>query len=233
MTLPDRPPYVSQWNTGLPPEMLEALGTLAVVSAQAEEFLHQIYWKHAGLDQKTGPIATDNLNPKRLEEDIKKLVRLDAAKANVLADLTVLFVEFEALNTKRNHCLHWIWEIAGFEKGKEPTVMISSVGPVKAAPYQLKRPIYRQTGHLVQEFDIKDVREICSDFSWLATRLQSHAISEQQLRVSRATVGDFGAIINPDGTTKLSFADLFWPAPWLDKPLQPNSTPLDHPETQK
>jgi hypothetical protein len=110
LTLPDYPRTRINWETGLASELLRALGNLAVASAHAEELLHQIYWHQAGLDERTGPIVTDILNPKRLGEDIKKLVALDPTKANALADLKVLLKEFETLNTKRNHCLHWIWE---------------------------------------------------------------------------------------------------------------------------
>jgi hypothetical protein len=98
VTLLDRPPFIVRWNTGLKPEMLQALGNLAVVSAQAEELLHKIYWRHAGLNVQSGPIVTDNLNPKRLEEDITKFVGLDKTKKNILDDLTILFAEFRAVN---------------------------------------------------------------------------------------------------------------------------------------
>jgi hypothetical protein len=59
MTLPDYPSMAVNWDAGLPGEMLRALAHLAVVSAQAEEMLHQIYWHHAGLDERSGPIVLD------------------------------------------------------------------------------------------------------------------------------------------------------------------------------
>jgi hypothetical protein len=90
MTLPDYPSSTVSWDTGLKPEMLQALGNLAVVSSQAEELLHQVYWHHAGLNAKSGPIVTDNLNPKRLHEDIIKLASIDASKANIVADLRIV-----------------------------------------------------------------------------------------------------------------------------------------------
>ena len=84
------------------PICCKRFGQLAVITAEIEQTLHQIYWKHAGLDQDSGPIVTDNLNPKRLSEDILKFARLDPAKANIVADLELLLSEFEALNTTRN-----------------------------------------------------------------------------------------------------------------------------------
>jgi hypothetical protein len=38
------------------------------------------------------------VNPNRLTEDIKKLLKLDRAKANVLDDFTILVSEFKSLN---------------------------------------------------------------------------------------------------------------------------------------
>src|SRR5260370_42211857 len=90
MTLSDRPLFVTRWETGVSPEFLQAIGTLAVVSAEIEQQLHLIYWKHAGFNEQSGPIATDNLHPKRLSEDILKFVAIDASKANILADLKTL-----------------------------------------------------------------------------------------------------------------------------------------------
>ena len=215
--LPDRPPHVTAWRTGLKPELLQALGTLAVVSAEIEETLHMIYWKHAGLDGKSGPIITDNLNPKRLTEDILKLVALDKSKANVHADLKVLFAEFQTLNTKRNHCLHWIWEKV--EQETEGMGFAAySVGPIKKlSPYRVKRPIYRQSGVASESFDASDVDAICQDCSWLAVRLRSHTLTDDQLREQRAAVDQIGTFSSP----AMTFADLFWPAPWLDRPPLP------------
>lgn len=234
MALPDLPPYIARWDTGLEPELLQAIGTLAVVSAKAEETLHKIYWKYTGLDERSGPIVTDNLNPKRLEEDIKKLVGLDASKANVLADLKILFTEFEILNTKRNHCIHWIWEISeplGDEK--RSVVVVTRNEPEPPNPLRqikVKRPAYRQSGILSQEFRTEDVEEMCREFSWLHTRLKSHSVTEDELRQKRREIETSAAAKAAPGA---SYSDLFWPAPWLDKPLPPDLMPSNRPETQK
>jgi hypothetical protein len=231
--LSDHPPHVIRWDTGLKPELLTALGNLAVVTAEVEELLHKIYWKHAGLNEKSGPIVTDNLNPKRLMEDILKIAGLDKIKANILADLKILFAEFETLNTQRNHCLHWIWEKVE-QDSKGINLVPYSVGPVQLPPpYRVKKPVYRQSGIASESFDVNDIQSMCANCSWLSVRLRSHAMSEEELRMNRSTVGDFGAVVNADGSTAVSFADLFWPAPWLDKPLPPDSTPSGHRGTQK
>jgi hypothetical protein len=227
MALSDYPPGNINWDTQLKPEMLQALGSLAVVSAQAEEMLHQIYWHHAGLDEKSGPIVTDNLNPKRLEEDVKKLVALDKRKANILADLKILLTEFEDLNTKRNHCLHWIWlgvAPSSPPPADVPPLLTSSLGSsIKATAYKLQRPVYRQKGVESQEFSLADVQGYCDSFAWLVYRLRSHTFNDDDLKKKREESAKLGMFITGRGT-QMSMADLFWPAPWLDKPLAPDST---------
>jgi hypothetical protein len=95
VALRDRPfGSVIGWNTGLPPEMLQAPGNLAVVTAQVEELLHQIYWKHAGLSEKNGPIVRDNINPKRLMDDILKFLKMKPSEAKIYNDLQILFEDF-------------------------------------------------------------------------------------------------------------------------------------------
>ena len=205
MTLPDRPNV--RWGMHLQPDMLQALGALAVVSAETEELLHKIYWKYANLTEENGPIVTDKLNPKRLSEDIIKLVALDKSKTFIGADLKLLLDEFETLNTKRNHCLHWIWEAVAEDN-------LDASG--KTLPYEIKRPIYRQSGIRSENFITKDIEEFCRDFSWLRKRLESHTFSLETLRAIRENTRSFGRIKNSDGST-LDLADLFYPAPWLDK----------------
>jgi hypothetical protein len=222
VALSDYPPLPVKWETGLTGEMLSALGNLAVISAQAEELLHQIYWHHAGLNEQSGPIVTDNLNPKRLEEDIVKFVSLDKAKTNILADLKILFLEFETLNTKRNHCLHWIWQAS--EKEGTTGVTLGSTEPIS---YHLNRPIYRQKGESSRAFTVEDVRAYCKEFSWLQYRLRSHTFGDEQLRQKRRELDGKPPL---DG---MAIADLFWPAPWLDKPLPPETMPPNHHEKRK
>ena len=206
MALSDYPSIAVDWGTGLLPEMMQALGQLAVMSAGAEELLHQIYWNYAGLDEQTGPIVTDNLNPKRLEEDIVKFAALDKAKANNLSDLKILFAEFEDLNTKRNHCLHWIWDTDFFENS-----LAFVKGPLHV--YRLKRPLYKQKGHPTQNFSTEDIRGFCNQYGWLSQRLRSHTFGDDALREKRAEAA------NSPPLNGMAIADLFWPAPWLDKPL--------------
>ena len=217
--LSDRPASVMRWNTDIEPNLLAFLGELAIISAHMEEMLHQLYWKHAGLDDKSGPIVTDNLNPKRLSEDIKKLVALDPAKAHILEDLKILFKEFEDINTKRNHCLHWIW--SAIEKTETPKGSLGEPD-VKYAPYRVSRPAYKQAGIASQEFGVNDIEEICQNCNWLNRRLYSHTLSEGTLRNLRGSM-----------ETRAHLADIFWPAPWLDRPLPPSSMPSDLPEVSK
>lgn len=224
--LSDRPPNVIRWNTGIEPNLLAFLGELAVVSAHMEELLHQLYWKHAGLDEDSGPIVTENLNPKRLTEDIKKLAALDPTKANVLDDLKILFKEFQDINTKRNHCLHWIWSVI------EKTETLGA----KAAPYRVRRPAYKQAGIDSQTFDIADIEEICQNCNWLVHRLYSHTLSDNVLRNLRTSFDQAESFDRANSSTEASsdsMADILAPAPWLDKPLPPSLKPSNHRETHK
>jgi hypothetical protein len=153
--LSDRPIDGMRWNVGVAPDMLGAIGELAVASAHMEELLHQICWKHAGLDEKSGPIVTDNLNPKRLAEDITKFVALDPTKKHIQEDFKILFKEFEEINTNRNHCLHWIWS------------QIDDAAGAPATSYKVSRPAYRQSGVDFREFDLAGVHEITQNCNWL------------------------------------------------------------------
>jgi hypothetical protein len=195
--LSDRPTNVMRWNSGIEPYMLALLGELAVASAHMEELLHQLYWKHAGLDEKSGPIVTDNLSPKRLSEDIKKLAALDPTKAPILEDLKILFKEFEDINTKRNHCLHWIWSVIETETKNGD---MTEIGDINFGPYKVSRPAYRQSGIESQEFDVKGVEEICKNCNWLNRRLYSHTLSENVLRNLRGSMKPLDPLV-----------DLFWP----------------------
>jgi hypothetical protein len=215
MALPDYPRFTIDWDTGLEPGMLRAIGNLAVASAHAEELLHQIYWNHAGLDGQSGPIVTDNLSPKRLCADIIKLVELNPTKANVFADLKVLLSELQELSTKRNQCVHWIWEAA--ERESDVTV----TWPDKPTQYRVKRPLYRQKGILSEHYTVENLRTYCNEFSWIAFRLRSHTFPDETLREKRRGLAGSPPI------NGMSPADLFWPAPWLDKPQSQGSPDLN------
>jgi hypothetical protein len=217
MSLPDRTIGIGRWNTGLSPEILQAIGKLAVVSANVEQLLHVIYWMHAGLTGETGPIATSDLGPKSLTESIVKLVKLDPAKANILSDLQLLFVEFRAVVKRRNQCIHWIWSIQGQTPEME-----------KAPPHKLIRPMYKQGGEPEVEFDVTAIEQLYDDYAWLEVRLTSHATHPDVLRSKRAEWDATGVIkiTGSDGERVQRFSDMFLPAPWLDKPLPPIPTPV-------
>ena len=220
MPLRDHPVKgVIGWSTGLPPEMLQAIGHLAVVTAQAEELLHQIYWKHAGLNEKSGPIVTDNINPKRLMEDILKFARLKPEQAELCADLQTLFQEFENINTKRNHCLHWVWEVI---ESKPLEMGVGRLGALRVGhgetpTYRVKRPAYRQTGVKSEPFTLSQIQQLCIDTSWLIQRFLAHTLTEEQLRKERRRLETELIPSEFRDSILMTYADLFWPAPWLDK----------------
>lgn len=218
-----RPMVTFRLDTRLPPEMLNELGRLAVVTAEAEELLHRIYWRHAGLNEKNGPIVTDNINPKRLMEDVIKFLKLKPAEENVLLDLEDIFAEFEGINTKRNHCLHWIWEVIE-SKPERVEIGMGTFGYSPPKTYQVNRPAYRQSGVKTEPFTTADIQKLCDDASWIVQRFRSHAISEEQLRENRKELQHL-EISAPHDSSVRTMADLFWPAPWLDKPSPPKSKP--------
>jgi hypothetical protein len=200
--------------------MLQAIGHLAVITAVAEELLHRIYWKHAGLNEETGPVVTDNINPKRLMEDIIKFVELKPSETKILADLKTIFKEFGDINTKRNHCLHWIW---GVVENKPDRVEIGMGLPGYVSPrtYQVTRPIYRQSGVQIQPFDVGDVQKLCQATSWLVQRFKSHALNEGELLEKRRELEKLALHYEPPHSPFKTFADVIWPAPWLDKSSSP------------
>jgi hypothetical protein len=216
VTLPDYPSFISGYSSGLPHDLLQALGHLSVVSARLEQLLHKIYWKHAGLNEQNGPIVTDILNPKRLFEDILKFANLDPANEHIVADLRVLSKEFEDINTKRNRALHWIWAIP---PNSPSTTQLTTTEPVAVPPFKLLKPAYKQTGEGAFEHTAKDVVALCNDCAWLETRLTAHSLPIDHVRAQRAGYAALGAI-NAE-----SIADICLPAPWLDKPLSPKTTP--------
>lgn len=224
MALPDRPPFLVGWRTGLPDELLKALGHLSVISAQIEDSLHRIYWKYAGLTLQSGPIVTDNLNPKRLGEDILKFLAIDGSKISILADLEILMTELEGLNQRRNQCIHWMWSIVGQERPEFTDPMQASIPP---PPYKLIQPVYKQKIRPSVDLRVEDVEELVNECSWLSQRLRSHAMEESDLRRQRAEVDGMGAFTAP----ALSLSDVLFPAPWLGKPAQPDPTPSGPPDT--
>jgi hypothetical protein len=200
--------------------MLQAIGHLAVVTAEAEELLHQIYWKHGDLDDKKGPIVTDNINPKRLMEDILKFVSLEPSNSRAHHDLKIIFREFEDINTKRNHCIHWVWETIE-NKADRVEIGMGLFGYRPPPTYQVKRPIYRQSGIKAEPFSLADILQLRDDTIWLNRRLRSHTLSEKELIEKRREYDSLPAIPNCPNPAIKTFADLFWPAPWLDTPSQP------------
>ncbi|TMJ62193.1 MAG: hypothetical protein E6G81_02680 [Alphaproteobacteria bacterium] len=225
MTLSDRPPFILYWEIGLPGELLQAIGKLAVISAHIEEYIHQIYWRHAGLSTKNGPIVTEFISTKRLMEDTLKFLANNPNRAHILEDLEILFREAENINTKRNQCVHWIWMILATEKPDTVTINQPQSGPVN---YRASRPVYKgRKGALHTDLKPADIEAIYNDAQWLKTRLAAHTISEKTLRRRRAALDREGV------TGGRSFADLFLPAPWLDKPPQPKPKPIAPRRTTK
>jgi hypothetical protein len=56
VALSDRPlDGILEWRSGFDPELLQAIGNLAIVTSEIEELLHKIYWKYAGLTERSGP----------------------------------------------------------------------------------------------------------------------------------------------------------------------------------
>lgn len=223
MPLTDRPAAILRWTSDLSDALLKALGHFLVVSAEIEEALHRIYWKHAGLTDESGPVVTDNLGSKRLAEDIVKLAKLAPSKAEVAADLQKLMQQFNAINTKRNHCVHWLWAAMPQEQPD-----LSGAAGDSAQFFKVKRPAHWQKGIPEEEFRTEDIEDLVNDCCWLHRRLVAHAMPEDDLRNGREEYAKLGGVKGWG-----SFADFVFPAPWLDKSPQPEPTQSPLPAAQK
>ncbi len=209
MTLIDRPSIPCGWEPGLPDQVLKLLGKIAIIAASIEDLLHKIYWKYCGVDEKYGPIITDNLSPKRMSEDIIKIVKKDPSKKRIFDDLNIIMKELEALNEKRNRIIHWNWPVAGSRLPKD--ILVTDQAPMVPSPYKITRPAYKQKGSDFEIFDETKLNQLCDDFWWLKCRLQAHSINENELRELRKRYSSKG------GIEGVPFADVVLPAPWLDK----------------
>lgn len=82
------------------------------------------------------------------------------------------------------------------------------------------RPLYRATGTPV-EFDITKLEQLGDELAWLKTRLAMHAMGDSEIRRER------------QGESSPRMQYLFWPAPWLDTPAAPATTPSPGPQRRK
>jgi hypothetical protein len=178
MTLPDYPKDVLKWAPQLPDEWLHELGRITLYAAAVEETLHLIYWQQAKLDGFTGPVITGDHNPRRLTEDIKKLMLLRPDQKARLDDMSVLITEHRELAHQRNQCIHWVW--TNVVDGK------ASVAP----------PAYDRRQHTA-EYTLDALRTLADDMAWLRTRLLMHLATDENLREIRATRGAWADVIVP------------------------------------
>jgi len=110
VTLVDRPIDVVPWEASeLSPKLLQAIGQLAVASAEFEDTCHYVYWKYARLNAISGPIITESLSPNRLSEDIIKLARQIERNKRRTEDIRNIFTLYKKVAQERNSCIHWLW----------------------------------------------------------------------------------------------------------------------------
>jgi hypothetical protein len=110
VTIVDRPADVVPWETSeLSPELLQAIGQLAVSSAEFEDTCHHLYWKYARLNAISDPIITESLSPGRLSEDIVKFARNIERNKRRTEDIRNIFILFKKVAEERNSCIHWLW----------------------------------------------------------------------------------------------------------------------------
>jgi hypothetical protein len=67
------------------PDMLQAIGRIAVHAAIFENQLHAVHWAYSGLKVPAGQIITGEMKPKRVFEDIIKLVKANCVDPGVFA----------------------------------------------------------------------------------------------------------------------------------------------------
>lgn len=158
--------------------MLTAIGRAVVISASIEDILHGIHWKYAGLSQKVGPVITGDARATRLTEDIMRIVRAAKVRYEIIDDLHDIFEELKLLITKRNKCIHWLWE--------KP----------KGRRHKISPPIYK-VGHSEAVFSVKEIEALGDALVWIEARLSAHEMSDDDLRKERERFGEKAHIFVP------------------------------------
>jgi hypothetical protein len=167
VSLSGRPPHFIPWEESThSPEILQAIGQLAIASAEFEDTCHYIYWKYARLNWATGPVITASLSPNRLTEDIIKLARQTERNKRRLEDLGHIFSAYKNVAQERNSCIHWLW-----------APMIGSNGYVV-------RPIHKGPGP-GKPFTAAQICELAYDMAWLEIRLHIHLLTHKSIKAKR------------------------------------------------
>jgi len=186
------------------PQMLQALGRVAVHAAIVEQQIHVAYWQYAGLTRGVGQIITGHMRPKIVFQDLFKIANETKAISGRIVDLEEISLTYGALAEQRNELLHWIWQSDA--EDKEHTVYAPGYMRGK---YGVSKP-----------YTVEQVNAIADGLKALSKRLNAHTISEADLLAYQAL---FGAERHAKHV----------PAPWLDKSSPPSPKPRKTPQTQK
>ena len=153
-------------------QMLQAIGSVAVHAAVAEQMVHVAYWRYAGLDNKVGQVITENMRPKRVLEDLIKIVTLLKSGAGRIADIKDIAHTYGNLAQQRNEIIHWIWD-----SNEDDTV------------HKVIPPGYmsgKSPRHHSKPYTEKQIKAIGDGLRTIARRLQSHLIKDQDILALRA-----------------------------------------------
>jgi hypothetical protein len=170
------------------PEMLEAIGRVVCAAAIFEDRLHKAHWHYAGLREGTGSIVTEGVKPKKLFQDLIKLVRDTQPNPHILSDIEDISSIYGGISEQRNQIIHWLWLSACGDK---------SFHWIQAPDYM------RSKQGKQRDYTVEEVNKVAATLCTLFNRLVPHTMPESQLREFRAASG--------------ADADAIFPAPWLDK----------------
>ena len=67
------------------------------------------YWRYAKLSSEIGSIITETLKPKRLFQDLIKIVRETQSNPHIVADIEDISSIYGGVSEQRNEIIHWIW----------------------------------------------------------------------------------------------------------------------------
>jgi hypothetical protein len=165
-----RPPDFLEAYLSPTPQMLNALGFVAVAAAGVEDVLHSLYWRLCGLTQAQGPIVTGNMRLDRLADDMARFAEASKMDRKQVEDLRDTFSDLKQLTTKRNQLLHGIWRKASH------------------TAHKLASPGYRSKVEIIT-WTAEEVLNLAYDLEWMEARLESHCSTRERLLKRRKALG--------------------------------------------
>jgi hypothetical protein len=170
VSLINRPIRFDPWEESiLSPDFLQAIGRLAVASAEFEDTLHYIYWRYARLNAATGPVITEHISPWRLSDDIIRLAVHAERNKRRVEDLRDILSSYKRVALERNSCIHWLWALMGSETA------------------WAVRPAYKGPGE-GKIVSVAQLNDLAADMAWLQVRLRTHLYTDKWIKQKKASL---------------------------------------------